>query len=110
MGNRPLDITSNNPKINLETYALTIDNEVKNQVELTWKEVLALPKPVSISDFYCLKGWSVLDCRWGGVRFKEIEKLVKPLDTPRVITFVCADSYSTSLFREELAGDVVLLA
>lgn len=33
---------------------------------------------------------------------KEIEKLVKPSDTARVVTFECADSCTTSLFREDL--------
>jgi DMSO/TMAO reductase YedYZ molybdopterin-dependent catalytic subunit len=99
-----------NPKINLETYTLTIDGEVKNPVKFNWTEVLALPKTVSTRDFHCVEGWSVLDCRWEGVRFKDIEKLAKPLDTARAVTFECADSYTTSLFREELAGEDVLLA
>ena len=84
---------------------LTIDGEVKNPVKLSWKEVLALPTTVSVSDFHCVEGWSVLDCQWEGVRLRDIEKLVKPLDTARAVTFECADSYTTSLFREELAGD-----
>jgi DMSO/TMAO reductase YedYZ molybdopterin-dependent catalytic subunit len=71
------------PKIALDTYMLTIEREVKNPVRLNWKEVLALPKTVSVSDFHCVEGWSVLDCRWEGVRFRDIEKLVKPLDTAR---------------------------
>jgi DMSO/TMAO reductase YedYZ molybdopterin-dependent catalytic subunit len=103
-------IKSINPKISLETYTLTIDGEVKNHAKLNWKEVLELPKTVSISDFHCVEGWSVLDSRWEGVRFKDIEKLVKPLNTARAATFECADAYTTSLFREELAGDDVLLA
>jgi DMSO/TMAO reductase YedYZ molybdopterin-dependent catalytic subunit len=43
-------ITSVNPKINLETYMLTIDGEVKNPVKLNWKKILELPKTVSKSD------------------------------------------------------------
>ena len=103
-------ITSVNPRINLETYTLTIDGEVKKPATLSWTEVLALPKTLSVSDFHCVEGWSVLDCRWEGVLFRDVEKLVKPLDTARAVTFECADSYTTSLFREELAGDDVLLA
>ena len=64
----------------------------------------------SVSDFHCVEGWSVLDCRWEGVRFSEVEKLVKPLATAQAVTFECADAYTTSLFRSELAGDDVLLA
>jgi DMSO/TMAO reductase YedYZ molybdopterin-dependent catalytic subunit len=103
-------ITSTNPLLKLETYTLTIDGEVTNPVKLSWAEVLQLPKSDSVSDFHCVEGWSVLDCKWDGVRFKDIEKLVKPMHTARAVTFECADAYTTSLFREELSGDDVLLA
>lgn len=88
---------------------LTVDGEVENSVQLNWKEFASIPTVVSISDFHCVEGWSVLDCRWEGVRFRDIERLVKPKDTAKAVTFECADSYTTSLFRTELAGDDVLL-
>ena len=51
----------------------------------------------------------MLNCKWEGIHIREIEKLVKPKDVARAVTFECADSYTTSLFREELAGNDVLL-
>jgi DMSO/TMAO reductase YedYZ molybdopterin-dependent catalytic subunit len=103
-------ITSTNPQLLLGTYTLTIDGEVDNPVKLNWKDFIALPRTVSISDFHCVEGWSVLDCKWEGVKIKDIERLVKPKAVARAITFDCADNYRTSLFREELASDDVLLA
>ena len=103
-------ITSTNPQLKLETYTLVIDGEVENPVKLSWNDFMQLPKTVSVSDFHCVEGWSVLDCKWEGVRIRDIEKLVKPKDVARAVTFECADSYTTSLFREELYGDDVLLA
>jgi DMSO/TMAO reductase YedYZ molybdopterin-dependent catalytic subunit len=103
-------IISTNPQLKLETYTLVIDGEVENPVKLSWNDFMQLPKTVSISDFHCVEGWSVLDCKWEGVRIRDIEKLVKPKDVARAVTFECADSYTTSLFREELYGDDVLLA
>jgi DMSO/TMAO reductase YedYZ molybdopterin-dependent catalytic subunit len=44
------------------------------------------------------------------VHIREIEKLVKPKDTAKAVTFYCSDSYTTSLFREELSPNDVLLA
>jgi DMSO/TMAO reductase YedYZ molybdopterin-dependent catalytic subunit len=99
-----------NPRIDKTTFFLTVDGEVNNPVRLTWSEVLQLPRTVSVSDFHCVEGWSVLDCRWEGVRFTDLEKLVKPKPTAQAATFECADSYTTSLFLTELAGDDVLLA
>jgi DMSO/TMAO reductase YedYZ molybdopterin-dependent catalytic subunit len=83
---------------------------VENPVKLSWNDFMQLPKSVSVSDFHCVEGWSVLDCKWEGVRIRDIEKLVKPKDVAKAVTFECADSYTTSLFREELYGDDVLLA
>jgi DMSO/TMAO reductase YedYZ molybdopterin-dependent catalytic subunit len=103
-------ITSANPQLKIENYSLTIDGEVDNPVTLSWNDFLRLPKTVSVSDFHCVEGWSVLDCKWEGVRIRDIEKLVKPRAVARAIAFESADNYLTSLFREELEGDDVLLA
>ncbi len=103
-------ITSVNPKIQLETYTLMVDGEVEKPARLNWKDFAALPSVVSVSDFHCVEGWSVLDCRWEGVPISEIERLVKPKPDARAVTFECADGFRTSLFREELAADDVLLA
>jgi DMSO/TMAO reductase YedYZ molybdopterin-dependent catalytic subunit len=103
-------IKSTNPILKLETYTLTIDGEVENPVKLGWNDFMKLPKTISTSDFHCVEGWSVLDCKWEGIHIRELEKLVKPKEVARAVTFDCADSYTTSLFREELYGDEVLLA
>jgi DMSO/TMAO reductase YedYZ molybdopterin-dependent catalytic subunit len=103
-------ITSTNPQIDTSAYVLTVDGEVDNPVKLMWSDVQQLPRTVSVSDFHCVEGWSVLDCRWEGVRFIDLQKLAKPKPTAQAATFECADSYRTSLFLSELAGDDVLLA
>jgi DMSO/TMAO reductase YedYZ molybdopterin-dependent catalytic subunit len=103
-------ITSSNPKLDLKIYKLVVDGEVANPVKLGWDDILKLPKTVSVSDFHCVEGWSVLNCKWEGVLFKEIVKLAKPKETVRFATFECADGYTTSLTLAELAGDDVLFA
>jgi DMSO/TMAO reductase YedYZ molybdopterin-dependent catalytic subunit len=105
-----LGITPSNPKLDLKTYALVIDGEVANPVTLSWDDILKLPKTVSISDFHCVEGWSVLNCKWEGIKFSEIVRLAKPKETATSATFECADGYTTSLTLAELAGDDVLLA
>jgi DMSO/TMAO reductase YedYZ molybdopterin-dependent catalytic subunit len=103
-------ITSTNPKIQVDTYKLAVDGEVNNPVKLSWNDFLKLPMTTSVSDFHCVESWSVRDCKWEGVRLKDLEQLVKPKEVAKAVTFECADAYSTSLFREELSGDDVLLA
>lgn len=103
-------ITKAIPKIDLEKWELTINGEVETEKKVNWKEFLKLPLVESISDFHCVEGWSVLNCRWEGVRFTTIRDLVKPKKIARAATFYCADGYTTSLWLEELYGVDVILA
>jgi DMSO/TMAO reductase YedYZ molybdopterin-dependent catalytic subunit len=103
-------IIQRNPKLDLKTYTLTINGEVKNPVTLKWDDILKLPKTASVSDFHCVEGWSVLSCKWEGVKFSEIANLAKPEPQVTSATFECADGYTTSLTLTELANEKVLLA
>ncbi len=103
-------IVRDNPRINLETYNLTVDGEIEKPLVLSWNDVLKLPKIKSTSDFHCVEGWSVLNCRWEGIPFKEFIRVAKPRGNANFVTIECADGYTTSLSMEELSRDGVLLA
>lgn len=103
-------IISKIPKIDLKMWTLTVDGEVEEPLKLTWDEITKLPSVESLSDFHCVEGWSVLDCKWQGVRFRTIQDLVRPKEAAESVTFECADGYTTSLTLNELSRDNVLLA
>lgn len=103
-------ITRANPRIDLNTYTLTVDGEVEKPLKLSWKEIAELPAVRSTSDFHCVEGWSVLNCEWEGIRFRDLASLAKPKESARFATFECADGYTTSLSLPELSGDDILLA
>jgi DMSO/TMAO reductase YedYZ molybdopterin-dependent catalytic subunit len=103
-------IARSNPKIDLNTYTLTIDGEVEKPLRLSWKEIAELPEVRSTSNFHCVEGWSVLNCEWEGIRFRDLASLAKPKESARFVTFECADGYTTSLSLPELSGDDILLA
>jgi DMSO/TMAO reductase YedYZ molybdopterin-dependent catalytic subunit len=103
-------IKSKIPRIGLKTWTLTIEGEVKKTVKMTWEDIMKLPSVESVSDFHCVEGWSVLDCKWEGILLKTILDLVKPKENARSVTFECADGYTTSLSLDELTKDNVLLA
>jgi DMSO/TMAO reductase YedYZ molybdopterin-dependent catalytic subunit len=98
------------PRIDLKSWALVIDGEVEKPLKLSWNDFQRLPIVESVSDFHCVEGWSVLSCRWEGVRFKTLADLVNPQKTAKYVTFECADGYTTSLSLNELLGDDILLA
>jgi DMSO/TMAO reductase YedYZ molybdopterin-dependent catalytic subunit len=103
-------ITRSNPKVDLKKYTLAIDGEVEKPLKLGWNEIAQLPRVQSVSDFHCVEGWSVLNCKWEGIRFEDIASLVGPKESARFVTFECADGYTTSLSLPELSGYDVLLA
>lgn len=98
------------PKIDLRKWILTIEGEVKKPIKLSWNDLLKLPTVESVSNFHCVEGWSVLDLKWEGIRFKHIVNMIEPEDTVKFVSFECADGYTTSLSLEELLGDNILLA
>lgn len=98
------------PKIDMQTWLLTIDGEVEKPMKLRWNDVLKLPKVESVSDFHCVEGWSVPGLKWEGIQFKQIIELAKPKKNAGFVTFECADGYTTSLSLKELAEKDVLLA
>ena len=103
-------ITQSNPKIDLSTYNLIIDGEVEKPLKLSWSEIAKIPRIHTTSDFHCVEGWSVLNCEWEGIRFRDLASLTKLKGSARFATFECADGYTTSLSLSELSGDNILLA
>lgn len=98
------------PEINLKTYTLTINGEVENPQKLTWQDIEKLPKTKTIIDFHCVEGWSVLNCEWEGIPFKQIIDMAKPKQNAKNVTFECADGYTTSLTINELLENNAILA
>lgn len=103
-------IAPQNPKTDPQTWTLTISGEIQNPKKLTWQDLLGLPVTQSTSDFHCVEGWSVKDCKWHGVKFDEIVQLAKPNENAKHVLFKCSDGYTTSFAIQELLRDDVLLA
>jgi DMSO/TMAO reductase YedYZ molybdopterin-dependent catalytic subunit len=94
----------------LERWTLTVQGLVAAPLTLSWPAFAALPTVVSVSDFHCVEGWSVLACKWEGVPFRMVVDLVTPTDAAEFVAFSCEDGYATSLALQELNRDGVLLA
>jgi DMSO/TMAO reductase YedYZ molybdopterin-dependent catalytic subunit len=74
-----------------------------------------LPRTTVLADFHCVTTWSRVGLRWGGVRFSDFVRLrIAPLEgSPDAFLGVvlrAQDGYRTSLWRDDLMADDVLLA
>jgi len=98
------------PRFDPETWAFLVEGLVENPIQLSYGEILKLPKVTCKSDFHCVTGWSKLNNTWEGVGFATILNLVKPLKTVKFATAECEGGYTTSLPLEDLLSDDVVLA
>jgi DMSO/TMAO reductase YedYZ molybdopterin-dependent catalytic subunit len=98
------------PKVDVKTWRLEVSGEVENPRTFSVEDLNAIPSIVSVSDFHCVEGWSILDNPWEGILFRTIAKIVKPKSNAKYVTFECEDGYTTSLPLADLLGDDVSLA
>jgi len=106
----PLRQIGSIPKSNLNTWHLEVYGEVEKPTTFSFEELKTKPSVVSVSDFHCVEGWSILNNKWEGIPFKALAEIVKPKENAMYVTFECDDGYTTSLPLPELLEDNVLLA
>jgi len=106
----PLRQIGSIPKSDLNTWRLEVYGEVEKPTIFSFEDLKAKPSVISVSDFHCVEGWSILNNKWEGIPFKAITEIVKPKDNAKHVTFECDDSYTTSLPIPDLLNDNVLLA
>jgi len=99
------------PRFDPATWRLRIDGMVARPIELTYSDLLALPRAHQVSDFHCVTGWSVPGVAWGGVRFSDLLAIARPLPVASAITFVSAERpYADSLTLAHLTAPDAMLA
>ena len=98
------------PNIDRDKWTLKVEGEIEKPIVLDWTGFASLGVEESVTDFHCVEGWSVLECRWEGVPFRNISTYVRPRKEARFVEFGCYDGYATSLPLDVVLGSDVLLA
>ena len=98
------------PKYDPNTWRLEVTGEAEKPTTFTLEDLKAQPSVISLSDFHCVEGWSILNNKWEGIAFETITKTVKPKKTAKYATFECSDGYTTSLPLSDLLQNKALLA
>lgn len=98
------------PKFDAETYRFKVWGAVTEPFELTWNELLALPRVQLTSDFHCVTTWSRFDNAWEGVPIREILQRAKPLPDAKFVTAHSFTGYTTNMPLADLDDDDVLIA
>ena len=71
---------------NWSDYVLRVDGLVENPVEITYAELLALPKQDQITHHFCIQGWSAIG-EWTGVSMRTICEMVRPMANAKWVVF-----------------------
>lgn len=56
----------------LAGWRLRVDGMVTAPIDLSFAELVDLPRLDPISDFHCVEGWSILDVPWNGVHLETL--------------------------------------
>ena len=63
------------PQLDLETWRFRVFGLVRQPLEFTWHEFVALPRVQVFSDFHCVTRWSRLGNLWEGVSARHLVDL-----------------------------------
>jgi len=110
-GWRIYTVAATMPTFDPASWRLRIDGLVRRPVELSYHDLLALPKAQQVSTFHCVTGWIVDGVHWGGVRFSDLLALAQPLPQAHAAHFISAEiPYDDYLTLDQIALPHVMLA
>jgi DMSO/TMAO reductase YedYZ molybdopterin-dependent catalytic subunit len=110
-GWRIYTVADSMPTFDAANWRLRIDGLVQRPVELTHRQLLALPKATQVSTFHCVTGWVVDNVHWGGVRFHDLLNQARPLPRAGALHFVSAETpYDDYLDLRQVSLRNVMLA
>jgi DMSO/TMAO reductase YedYZ molybdopterin-dependent catalytic subunit len=98
------------PRFDPRTYTLRIFGQVEQPLELSWEQVLALPRVKVKADFHCVTRWSRLDNLWEGPSALTLHGLVKPKPGAVAVMMHGLEGYTTNLLLKDWLQPDCLMA
>ena len=98
------------PKFNPSTYRFKVWGAVENPFELSWEELLSLPRVQLTSDFHCVTTWSRYDNTWEGVHIRTLLERAQPTADARYVMVHSVTNYTTNIPLSDLDDSDVLVA
>ena len=100
------------PTVDTGSFVFRFWGAVRNPVEVTWQDLMALPRVERTADFHCVTGWSMLGTTWGGIGVRDLLAAVhvEPAPEARFVMAHSVTEYTTNLPLEDLLADDTMLA
>jgi len=98
------------PRVDLARWRFRLSGLVEEPVELTYEQMMALPKSELTRDIHCVTTWSRLDNTFEGIPIREVLTLARPRPEARFALVQAEYGFTTNLPLEDLDREDVLLA
>jgi DMSO/TMAO reductase YedYZ molybdopterin-dependent catalytic subunit len=92
------------PRVDLDSWSITVNGQVESPQTWTWKQVQQLPPDRFDGDIHCVTTWSKLDTSFAGI---SVDTLLAAATPSPEATFAVATSttgYTTNLPIEDITG------
>jgi DMSO/TMAO reductase YedYZ molybdopterin-dependent catalytic subunit len=98
------------PRIDLETWRLTVDGAVAAPYELAWAEITAIPPTDWSGDIHCVTRWSKFGMNWRGADVRELVERARPRTEATHLLAHCYGGYTTNLPLADVREHPALIA
>jgi DMSO/TMAO reductase YedYZ molybdopterin-dependent catalytic subunit len=83
------------PQIDLGRFRLVVDGAVSAPMQFDMEALQRLPLSEMVIQHVCVEGWAAI-VQWGGVRLRDLARLVQPKAGARYVYFESGDQYYES--------------
>ncbi len=98
------------PRFDRASWSLRIFGLVERETQLSYDQLLALPRATPTTDFHCVTTWSKFDMRWEGVRVKDVLGLAGVTPEARAVMVHAEHGYTSNVLLDDITRDDCLLA
>jgi DMSO/TMAO reductase YedYZ molybdopterin-dependent catalytic subunit len=92
------------PRLDPETWTMTVDGLVTAAHTWTWRDMHELPQSEYRGDIHCVTTWSKFDTWFGGVSVDVLLDVAQPLPSATHVLATSTTGYTTNLPLEHLRG------
>lgn len=97
------------PNVNLDTFKFRVFGAVEKPYEISWQELMKMPKIKRTLQIDCVTHWSRLDDEWEGISLKAVLEKAKP-NGKYTMHYSSYVGYSTNVPLEYCITDNAMLA
>ena len=94
----------------LSTWDFRVFGAVENEITLSHEELEALPQTRITTDIHCVTRWSRFDAGFGGVHWRELAAIVKPLPEARFVVAHAEQGFTSNVPLAALEDDNALIS